>query len=70
MEGFNVVYWKEILGNPVKVISYVEKEVTKQIPEKFVPVMSSVTLKSSTASSSKKFKITVDDSGAISATEI
>ena len=70
MEGYNVVYWKEILGNPIKVISYAEKEVTKQIPEMFIPEMSSVTLKSSTASSSKKFKITVDDSGTISATEV
>ena len=69
-EGHNVVYWKEIFGNSVKVISYVEKEVTKQIPEQYIPVMSSVTLKSSTASSSKKFKITVDDSGVITATEV
>lgn len=70
MEGHNVVYWKEISGNPVKVISYVEKEVVKQIPEMFIPVMSSVTLKSSTSGSSKKFKITVDDSGVITATEV
>ena len=70
MEGHNVVYWKASFGNSVKVISYAEKEVTKQIPEQYIPVMSSVTLKSSTSGSSKKFKITVDDSGAITATEV
>ena len=40
------------------------------IDEKFIPEMSSVTLKSSTSGSSKKFKITVNDSGTITATEI
>lgn len=70
MEGHNVVYWKASFGNSVKVICYVEKEVTKQIPEQYIPTMSSVVLKSSTASSTKKFKITVNDSGTISATEV
>lgn len=64
------MYWKEIYGNQVNVISYAEKEVTKQIPEQYIPTMSSVVLKSSTASSTKKFKITVNDSGTISATEV
>lgn len=43
-------------------------EVVK-IDEKFIPDVSSLTIKSSTAGSTKKFKITVNDSGAISATE-
>ena len=42
----------------------------KKIDEKFLPVMDSVILNSSTSGSSKKFKITVNDSGTISATEI
>ena len=42
----------------------------KQIDEKFIPDVSSLTIKSSTAGSTKKFKITVNDSGTISATEI
>ena len=44
-------------------------EVVK-IDEKFIPDVSSLTIKSSTAGSTKKFKITVNDSGTISATEI
>ena len=42
----------------------------KKIDEKFLPVMDSVILNSSTTSSTKKFKITVDDTGTISATEV
>lgn len=42
----------------------------KQIEEKYIPEMGSVTLLSSTANSAKKFKITVDDSGALTATEV
>ena len=40
------------------------------IPEQYIPEMSSVTLLSSTADSTKKFKITVDDSGTLTATEV
>lgn len=40
------------------------------IDEKFIPPLSSVTLKSSTEGSAKKFKVTVNDSGTLSATEI
>ena len=40
------------------------------IPEQYIPEMSSVTLLSSTAGSTKKFKITVDDSGTLKATEV
>ena len=40
------------------------------LDEKFIPPLSSVTLKSSTEGSSKKFKVTVNDSGTLSATEI
>lgn len=42
----------------------------KPIDEKFIPEMSNVILKSSTADSTKQFRITVDDSGTISATEV
>ena len=42
----------------------------KQLDEKFIPDMDSVILNSSTTDSTKKFKITVDDSGKISATEV
>ena len=43
---------------------------TVPIDEKFIPTMTSLILKSSTASSTKKYKITVDDTGTISATEV
>ena len=42
----------------------------KTLDEKFLPPVSGLIVKSSTANSTKKFKITVDDSGTISATEI
>ena len=46
------------------------QETAVQIPEQYIPTMSSITLKSSTSGSSKKFKITVNDSGTITATEV
>ena len=42
----------------------------KTLDEKFLPPVSGLIVKSSTAGSTKKFKITVDDSGTISATEV
>ena len=51
-------------------VSSLKKEQTKQIDPKFIPVMDGVVLNSSTSGSTKKFKITVDDSGTISATEV
>ena len=42
----------------------------KKIDKMFIPAMDSVTLSSSTFGSSKKFKITIDDTGTISATEV
>ena len=42
----------------------------KTLDEMFLPPVSGLIVKSSTANSTKKFKITVDDSGTISATEI
>lgn len=42
----------------------------KALDEKFIPDMSSIVLKSSSNDSTKKFKITVDDSGTLSAIEI
>ena len=44
-------------------------EVVK-IDEKFIPDVSGLIVKSSTAGSTKKFRITVDDSGTLKATEI
>ena len=46
------------------------KSQTVPIPDKYIPEMNSVTLLSSTANSTKKFKITVDDSGTLKATEV
>lgn len=45
-------------------------ETIKKIEEKYIPEMNSVILKSTTANSTKKFKITVDDSGTLTATEV
>ena len=42
----------------------------KKLDEKFIPDMDSVILNSSTPDSTKKFRITVDDSGNITATEV
>lgn len=42
----------------------------KKLDEKFIPDMDSVILNSSTTDSTKKFRITVDDSGNITATEV
>ena len=70
IEGNLWLSWKESYGETVSIIIYSESEKPFPIDEKFIPVMSSVTLKSSTASSTKKFKITVNDSGTITATEV
>lgn len=44
---------------------------TKKIDPKYIPSeLNEIVLPSSTSGSSKKFKITVDDSGAITATEV
>ena len=45
-------------------------EEIKTLDEKFLPLVSGLIVKSSTTNSTKKFKITVDDSGTISATEV
>ncbi len=45
-------------------------EEIKTLDEKFLPPVSGLIVKSSTPDSTKKFKITVDDSGTISATEV
>lgn len=46
-------------------------ETIKTIDPKYIPSeLNEIILPSSTSGSSKKFKITVDDSGAISATEV
>ena len=64
------ILWDKSYGQTVTISVYHESEKTFPIDEKFIPVMSSVTLKSTTSGSSKKFKITVNDSGAITATEV
>ena len=46
------------------------KETITPMSADFLPVVDGVTISSSTADSTKKFKITVDDSGTISATEV
>ena len=70
IEGNLWLRWKESYGKTVSIIIYSESEKPFPIDEKFIPEMSSVTLKSSTSGSSKKFKITVNDSGTITATEV
>ena len=45
-------------------------ETIKTLDAKYIPEMGSITLLSSTADSTKKFKITVDDTGTIKATEV
>lgn len=42
----------------------------KTLDEKFLPTVSGLIVKSSTAESTKKFRITVDDSGTLKATEV
>ena len=56
-------------GSHFIIIKEVFTQIVK-IPEQYIPEMSSVTLLSSTTDSIKKFKITVDDSGALTATEV
>lgn len=51
------------------VIKGIECDYVK-LPEYYIPAMGSVILNSSTADSTKKFKITVDDSGTLTATEV
>ena len=49
---------------------YIGKNYVNKIDEKYFPVTTSMIMKSSTEGSTKQFKITVDDSGAITATEV
>ena len=49
---------------------YTKSAIPVPLDEKFIPPLSSLTLKSSTEGSLKQFKVTVDDSGTLSATEI
>lgn len=59
-----------ITGNFHEIIIKSIKSQIIPIPEQYIPEMSSVTLLSSTSGSTKKFKITVDDSGTLKATEV
>lgn len=65
--GLYVLY-RSTAGVYVSQITHTASEV-HPLDKKFIPVMDGVILNSSTAGSTKKFKITVDDSGVISATE-
>ena len=56
-------------SHTISISQCVAGEVVK-IDEKFIPDVSGLIVKSSTADSTKKFRITVDDSGTISATEV
>lgn len=56
-------------GTNVTCKIFVEDQVVP-IPASYVPVMDGVTVRSSTPYSTKKFKITVDDSGTLSAVEV
>lgn len=63
------------INNRIINIAELVSEELKMLDEKFIPytiqrVGSDVILNSSTSGSTKKFKITVDDSGKISATEV
>lgn len=49
---------------------YIGKNYVNKIDEKYFPVIPSMIMKSSTEGSTKQFKITVDDSGTITATEV
>ena len=69
-DDFHCCVYTNLPGSTHDIAVSVLQETVVQIPEQYIPVMSSVTLKSSTSGSSKKFKITVDDSGAISATRV
>ncbi len=57
------------VSHTISISQCVAGEVVK-IDEKFIPDVSGLIVKSSTADSTKKFRITVDDSGTISATEV
>lgn len=65
------IIYTTLPGNSHDVAISVYDEAVKKIDKEYMPDdMDSIILKSSTASSTKKFKITVDDSGTISATEV
>ena len=68
-QGVSIGTLDTSLTHTISISQYSSGEVVK-IDEKFIPDVSSLTIKSSTAGSTKKFKITVNDSGTISATEI
>ena len=74
--GYNLYIPGEYKGNGIYVYTLhglkieMASEIVVPIDPKWLPVVDSVTLNSSTNGSSKKFKITVDDSGTISATEV
>ena len=59
------------VSGTTRALRWLYKTVKKNLDEKFLPDgIESLTFKSSTSGSSKKFKITVNDSGAITATEV
>ena len=79
--GQTVVNWCEENNINVKTYYYWLRKLRKQelctkelpvpIPEEFLPAsVDGVVIRSSTEGSAKKFKLTVDDSGKITATEL
>lgn len=65
------IIYTTLPGNSHDVAISVYDEAVKKIDKEYMPDdMDSIILKSSTASSTKKFKITVNDSGTITATEV
>lgn len=59
------------VSGTTRALRWLYKTVKKNIDEKFLPDgIESLIFKSSTSGSSKKFKITVDDSGTITATQV
>ena len=71
IDGSNQRYCKVVTSeNGYFAAVCLAKDELKQLDEKFIPELSGVVVKSSTEGSTKKFKITVDDSGMITATEV
>ena len=70
----NVIYMDgqimNMSGDQSGTILYIGKSEINKIDAKYIPAMQDVILKSPTGGSTKQFKITVDDSGTLTATEV
>lgn len=66
-----LIYGMPVGNHTMKLSAYLAQAFPVPIPEEFLPEsLSGVIIRSSTAGSTKKFQLTVDDSGTISATEV